>query len=453
VSRPRTPHALLVTAHFPPDRGPATHRVLRFASHLHAADWDVTVLTISPEAYRPGTPTDAALLDRVPERVEIVRTWVRRPLERLSDWRRRFKRPAASSGTAGRPTGSPPDNAAPATGSGVRGLVTDLLSLPDRDIGWYRLGVAAGRRVMASKPADVIVSTAPPFTAHLIAGRLHRQTGVPWIADFRDPWSRAPWALEQRTTSWQGWVHRRLEQRVVRGATRVLLNTRRMREDFVAHYADVAPAHFVSLPNGFDPHVLASAAADSPAPDGPAVLTHAGTLYGARNPAVLFQALARLVSTGRLRPGQLHVQLLGAVSGGFGARRMVDDMALGPYVSFHKPVAHADALRMLASSHALLLFQQGTDLQVPAKLYEYVGLRRPIIAIAPQPSAVGDVVTETGLGVLVGPEDASGLADVLAAVIRKEPLARPDEAAIEGYHGERLGGEFVRVVEALRRER
>lgn len=451
---PKSPHALLVTAHFPPDRGPATHRVLRFAAHLRASGWDVTVLTITEDAYRPGTPVDPALLERVPAGVTVVRTTVRRPVERLAEWRARWRRRGAAPARPGAggvvKAGASP--VAAERSGGLAGLFTQALSLPDRDIGWYGPAVAAGRTLLRTHPADVVVSTAPPFTAHLIARRLAREVQRPWIADFRDPWSRAPWALEQRTTSWQGWVHRTLERRTVRQATRVVLNTARMREDFVTHYHELPPAHFIALPNGFDADVLRAVESVRPPTDGPVCLTHAGTLYGARNPAVLFEALQDLVESGRLRDGTLRVQLLGAVSGGFGARQMVDAMQLAPYVSFHKPVPHADALRMLAASHALLLFQQGTDLQVPAKLYEYVGMRRPIIAVAPRPSAVADVVEGTGLGVVVLPDDVAGLAAALDRVAQGQPLSTPDGAAIEAYDGRRLGRQFMAMLEAVRRD-
>ncbi len=447
------PHALFVTAHFPPDRGPATHRVLRFVTHLCAAGWDVTVLTIAETAYRQGTPLDSALLDRVPAAVRVVRTTVRRPVERLAAWRDRSRRRRLRGAAPG--TARAPGSAGPGTVSGPGGLaaaLTDVLSLPDRDIGWYGPAVAAGRRVFAERPVDVIVSSAPPFTAHLVARRLSRSAHVPWVADFRDPWSRAPWARAKRSTSWQGWVHRTLERRTVHAARRVVLNTSRMREDFAAHYRDLPDDRFVAVPNGYDADVLRPVAGTLPPPAGPVALTHAGTLYGARNPSVLFRALRQLADAGRLPADALRVQLLGAVSGSFGARAMVADLQLHAHVVFLAPVPHAEALHTLASSHALLLFQQGTDLQVPAKLYEYVGLRRPIIAVAPRPSAVADVVEGTGLGVVVLPDDVEGLAASLERVVRGETLATPDDAVIAAYDGDWLGRQFVDLLEHARRD-
>jgi hypothetical protein len=88
---------------------------------------------------------------------------------------------------------------------------------------------------------------------------------------------------------------------------------------------------------------------------------------------------------------------------------------------------------------------------VPAKLYEYVGLRRPIIAVAPRPSAVSDVVEGTGLGVVVEPDDTAGLATMLDRLVQGQPLSVPDPAAIDAYDGERLGRQFVAMVEAVRR--
>lgn len=444
MTAPRRPHALIVSPHFPPDRGPATHRVLRFVRHLAEAKWDVTVLTLSPEAYRPGTPLDPALADRIPRDVYVVRTSAWRILEAVGEMRGSTGAKPARHARAAR------EVARAGWTRRVRDACGDLVSLPDRDIGWWPIAVRAGRRILRDRPADVIVSTAPPFTAHLIAASLSRSSGAAWLADFRDPWSRAPWALERRTTSWQGWVHRRLERRTITRATRVTLNTERMRNDFALHYPQAPAGHFVALPNGFDAAVLRAVHAIRPPVDGPLVLTHAGTLYGARDPAVLFRALAVLMRRPGVCAGQLRVQLVGALSPGFDARRLVAELGLADVVSFRTPVAHTEALRLLASSHALLLFQQGTDLQVPAKLYEYVGLRRPVLAVAPAKSAVADVLERTRLGVVVPPDQEQRLVEALAELLTQRASLHerfaPDEDALGQFDGELLGQRFVRLL-------
>lgn len=421
----RPGHVLLITAHFPPDRGAATQRMLRFARALTDAGWALTVVTLDPGSYRRGTPIDEELLARIPPQVKVVRTGAWRP--DAGDTSRTVARRLLSA-------------------------VFQAVAVPDRDLGWLRPALRAALKAHDEDPFDVVVSSAPPFTPHLVARSLARRIDVPWVADFRDPWSRAPWARDRQAATWKGWMHRRLERRTVLGAVRVILNSERMREDFVRHYRELDPSRFVTIANGFDRSVVAPVAHLVPPADGPLLVTHAGTLYGERDPAVLFEALGLLKSDG-VAPADIEVTLLGAIADSSQVKHAVRRNGVEDMVRLQPPVTHAEALRRLATSHVLLLFQQGTDLQVPAKLYEYIALGRPIAAVAPKPSAVADIVEATGLGTVTRPEDARALADLLKAHIvargQGVPLGRADYEQVAAFDGEKLGRRFVELVASL----
>lgn len=401
---------LLVTAHFPPNRRAGTHRLLRFARNLDALGWRVSVLTVDPESYRDGVPLDDGLLKQVPASVRVVRTRV--PGRR--------KRTAASPPSAAARTvaaASPVRRRDPLRA--LRRFWQDLSSTPDHELPWLFAAVPAGVRLIEEQGVDVLVSSAPPFTTHLIAAELARRTALPWVADFRDPWSRAPWGIEWRNNGWTGWVHRKLERLTVRRASRVVLNTRPMRDDFVAHYPGMG-AKFLAIPNGFDTDaldrgvrpVVRTAAADT------LVLCHTGSLYQARDPRPLLRALATVLSDGSLPRTAIQLQLVGGAGAEFDTGGEVDRLGLSDAVEFVPPVSHGESLGYLRAADVLLVVQPDTAVQVPVKFYEYLWARKPILALA-SPGAVADLIDEGSIGLVVRADNERAIADALRALYRR----------------------------------
>ena len=401
---------LLVTAHFPPNRRAGTHRLLRFARNLEALGWRVSVLTVDPESYRDGVPLDDGLLKQVPDSVRVVRT-------RVPGRRRRHAvlPPSAAPRTS---TPAPPARRRDPLRL-LRRFWQDLSSTPDHELPWWFAAVPAGTALIREQQIDVIVSSAPPFTTHLIAAELARRTALPWVAYFRDPWSRAPWGVEWRNKGWTGWVHRKLERLTVRRATRVVLNTRPMRDDFVAHYPEMG-GKFLSIPNGFDAEALdrgvkpvaRTAAADT------LVVCHTGSLYQARDPRPLLRALATVLSDGSLPRTAIQLQLVGGAGAEFDTTGEVARLGLDDAVEFVPPVSHGESLGYLRAADVLLVVQPDTAVQVPVKFYEYLWARKPILALA-SPGAVADLIGEGSIGLVVQADDERAIAEALRGLYRR----------------------------------
>ena len=186
--------ALVVAFCFPPHAAIGTHRTLRLVNRLVADGWNVDVLSVRPDKYLDGTPVDGKLLESVPASVHVVRSGALRGFSRLGrviQTLRRSRRRQASTGTVATPSTGV---ASPPSTPGVKTLLEELAALPDKDVGWLLPAVGAGLRSFSSRKPDVIFSSAPPWTTHLVAGALASALGRPWVADFRDPWVRSPWA-------------------------------------------------------------------------------------------------------------------------------------------------------------------------------------------------------------------------------------------------------------------
>lgn len=409
---------LLVTAHFPPNRRAGTHRLLRFARNLDALGWRVSVLTLDPEAYRDGVPLDEGLLKEIPASVHVTRTGI--------PGRRSNKSGSKPEASAAKPSAS--SKASPQRGAldrSVRKFWQDLTSTPDHELAWWLSAVPAGAAIVRDQNLDIIVSSAPPFTTHLIAAEIARRTGLPWVADFRDPWSRAPWGVGWRNKGWTGWVHRRLERLTIRRATKVVLNTTPMRDDFAAHYPALT-SKFLAIPNGFDADALDRGVRPiaRTAPEGTLVLSHTGSLYQARDPRPLLRALASLLEGAQVPRDAYRLQFVGGAGGEFDAVGEVQRLGLVDVVEFVPPVSHGESLGYLRAADVLLVVQPDTAVQVPVKLYEYLWARKPILALA-SPGAVADLIREGTIGRVVAADDERAIGEALLALYaQRATLAR-----------------------------
>ncbi|MFP5380352.1 MAG: glycosyltransferase, partial [Vicinamibacteria bacterium] len=313
--------------------------------------------------------------------------------------------------------------------------------------------IERARMILGLGATHVIVSSAPPFTCHLVAAAIAWRSRRPWVADFRDPWARAPWGLEFRNQGWTGMVHRRLERMTVTRARRVILNTPPMRDDFAAHYPASAD-RLLTIPNGFDAAALDEAIVpvQRTAPADALVLCHTGSLYQARDPRPLLRALATLRTTGRVPADAFRLQLVGGSAAEFDASGEVARLGLADVVEFVPPVSHGQSLGYLRAADVLLVVQPDTRVQVPVKLYEYLWARKPILALASE-GAVADLVTEGGVGLVVPAADSDAIARALVTLYdgRRE-LARDYQAApafLDALEGGRLTARLDAVLREL----
>ena len=453
---------LMIASEFPPKANAGVYRSVRFARYLPELGWSVCVLTMDPQWYQPGTPTDEGLLARVPDSVEVVRAAAVYPLDWAGRLRRPFSRGAGARGPGAR------DGKASANGHGRgggthpadnRGLyqrVKDAVSLPlmtpDRHIGWIPFAVRAGRRLIRERGITVVYSSGPPWTNHLVGLRLKRATGRPWVADFRDPWIGSDFRPIRRGDTWAGRRHRRLERRVVETADRVIVNTPRSRDDLLARYGDGLADKLTVIPNGFDPADYADL---DPPPaarrGGPrVVVAHAGSFYGKRNVDGLIDAVENLHRRGDLAPGSLEIRLIGALRPGRSHEEArVEAAGVEDVIKLTPRVGHDACLRQLAEADVLLLVQVGAPLSVPGKAYEYIALGKPVLALAHQ-GATTDLVEREGLGLWVAPDDVAAIEKSLVDLCRqfaaesRRPAISPDVR--DRYDGRRLTEQFDAVL-------
>jgi glycosyltransferase involved in cell wall biosynthesis len=434
---------MAVTCNFPPDASVGTMRTLRLVRHLAAAGWHVHVVTAATEGFRVGTPTDSALLEKVPADVQVSRARAWRPLERLAALSRVGRRQRAPVETRTLSEAPTPEPRAARWTPGLKRALSASAAIPDREISWLLPAIYAGWQRARHAPPDVIFSSGPPFTAHLVGAVLARLLHRPWVADFRDPWARAPWREDRFAFEKRAWAF--LERAVVARADAVVFVTETNRRDFTREYGDAFAPRFVVVPNGCDAADFAALVRQSPTAPG-FVLLHAGSLYGARNPAPLLSAVRNAINRGAIDPERFRLRFVGRI-GVAGLERAVRDLGLDRVVEFVSQVPRRAVLQEMIDASALLVVQPVTTVSVPAKLYEYMAAGRPVLALAEPGGETADVVRRTGAGIVVPSDDAAAIEQALLELIATSArrFTRVDPTA---YDGELRAAQLGRLLAA-----
>ncbi len=438
---------------FPPLARAGVHRTVRFVRYLAPLGWDMTVLTANESYYPFNSPVDRALLQKIPDAVKVESTKIFRGGDKLLELKKRGKRQTANkqqkanskqqTAIGGHQLTNSKQQTAKSKRRGFvrrgKDFISDLMTIPDKDVNWLPHALTAALRLHRREHFEVIYSTAPPFTGHLVAYLVKKITGLPWVADFRDPWARAPWKAELMNGTLRGRATEMLEGKFVRVADRVILNTDWAARDFAEFYGAALAPKFVVIPNGFDPEDFAEVQF-SQKKNNQLVMTHTGSLYRKRDPGHFFDALGKLLATGQIKPEEIRLRFVGGIAPELYQSFQYAE-ALQHVLQVIPPVSHREALAYQAGSDVLLILQPGTSVSVPGKIFEYIAMRKRILALTPA-GATADVVRNHDLGIVVDPNDIDGIQRALLQLVeefRRGGIAPPAvDGAFHKYDGARL---------------
>ena len=320
--------------------------------------------------------------------------------------------------------------------------ITDLLSCPDEHIGWAPDAVRRGYEITKANRVDCIYATGGPWSGLLAATVLHKLRRIPLVLDFRDPWASNPNLSAKSRLSRS--VQARMESVCVRSAKMVIANTEELRQDFAKRYVRMDSTKFATVTNGFE---------QIPGKDFGSkdrfTLVHAGELYLSRNPLNFLRAVVDLLNRGAIPANRLKIQLVGGLSINDAAMESALSSGVLRGVLEVKPrVSHDEVLPIQQNASALLLIQTGLPLQVPRKLYEYLSLVRPILAIAEPQSATARMVNELGAGYVADDRVDAIKAAILELYRAWESGAMPRvaENKVHAYSNRYLSGKLRNIM-------
>ena len=276
------------------------------------------------------------------------------------------------------------------------------LFIPDAKSIWYFTSQTAIDAFLKEEKVDVIISTGPPQTTHLIARRISKKHGIPWVADFRDPWTNIDFFHKLPLTSLARFIHKKLEKSVLKEATKVVTVSWSWRDDFMKLYNREVEI----ITNGFDPADFDS----EKKPSQKFTLTHSGSINPDRNHSVLWKALRGLLNENKAFEESFLLEIIGPVDASL--KTSIVAFGMEKYVNFIPFLKHREAIEKLCQSEVLLLLindAPNIDGIIPGKLYEYLAARRPILAIGNPNGDFNKILKETGTGSCNDFTDEKGL--------------------------------------------
>lgn len=389
-------NVLVVAFHFPPMGGSSgLLRSLKFARYLPEHGWQPTILTAHPRVY---DRLDESGLAAVPEDVRVIRAFALDTKKHLA----------------------------------IRSRYPGLLAMPDRWVSWAAGAIPAGLAAIRRHEVDVVFSTYPIATAVLVGLALKRLSGRPWVADFRDPMTEEDFPPDPRTRRAHAWI----EARAVRHAARLVYTTDSTRLDQLRLHPGIGDGRSLVISNGYDEDDFRDLDTRATrAPGAPLRLVHGGVIYPHdRDPRPLFRALRRMREQSLIDAGRVRIELRGS-SLDASVQSLVTELGIDDIVHFLPPIPYRESLADAAAADGLIVMQgESCDRQIPAKVYEYLRLGKPIFALTTDAGETATLLRRTGgatVARLADEEDiAPKLADYLAGVDGGEhPRPAPERVA------------------------
>ena len=404
-------HILLIASHYPPMRGSSgVQRTLQFSRYLPGLGWRPDVLTLSPRAHPITGPEE---LGEIPQEAIVKRAFALDAARHLS----------------------------------IRGRYPSFLAWPDRWSTWLLSAIPSGLRMISRRKIDVIWSTYPIATAHLVGLGLARITGLPWVADCRDSMVDDTFPSDPATRN----AHRWIEQRVASAATRVVFTTNGTRELYQHRYPDVPKDRWAVIENGFDERSF-SGLTPRPHGQGPFHLIHSGLIYPAeRDPREMLKAIGLLKQHQPLLKNKLRVTLRATGHDEY-IRECMEGYDIGDIITLAPGIAYRDALQEMLDADGLLLLQGSTcNHQIPAKAYEYLRAQRPIMALTDKAGDTAKMLADNGIDTVASLDSNREILALLQRFLDtpRESLPTPDPTVVSRHTREQRTVQLASLLQSV----
>lgn len=390
---------LIITYYWPPTGGSGVQRWVKFAKYLPSEGWQ-------PVIYTPENPeqlaVDHSLEKEIPSEAEIIRTHITEPYEL-------YKKFLHKSGHSKEAVEVNPVNAQnKSLAQKVAMWIRGNLFRPDPRCLWIGPSVRYLKKYLEDNPVDLIVSTGPPQSMHMIGLKLAKETGLPWIADFRDPWTKIFYfkhlSMTRATERW----HHRMERKVLENATAVVAVSPLVQQEFQA--MTQTPVELIT--NGYDecdfPHGKDKGAEGGPDKD--FTITHTGLFAADGNPTILWDVLSEKCSKDENFRKHLKIKLVGKTDRQIiksledaGLKANLIDMGYQP---------HSIAVEEQRTASLLILpLRKEPEYKavLPGKLFEYLASWRPVLGIGQPDGAMSMILNTTKTGVVLDWNDKTSI--------------------------------------------
>lgn len=424
---------LIITYYWPPAGGPGVQRVLKFAKYLPEFNWKPIILTVK----HPDAPIyDESLFADIPEEVKIYKT---RALEPFGFYRK-F-------------TGKSPSEKIPndillskknaSLQDRIAKWVRANIFIPDAKIGWLHYAVKEGMKIVRQEKVDAILNSSPPPTTALVGKAIAKKTGLPWIADFRDPWLEIVYYQHLKRSKLTKAIDGMLERKVLRKADVVVAISKDMINLFKSKVGD---KKFKVIPNGYDEIDFEN---QKSIKNDKFTIAYTGTISKDRIPYSLITAIKRFVYEDKNENFRLN--FAGRFSSEF--VNLIRKENVEKYFELQDFVPHKVSTSILQNADALLLIIDDVPNNkgfLTGKLFEYLGCKKPVFAIGPLDGNANEILKETNSGIMVDYKDTNAAYMLLKKLYRERQLGKTAfEFKAEKYSRENLTYELSQILDEI----
>ncbi len=389
---------LIITYYWPPSGGGGVQRWVKFVKYLRNFGWEPIVFT--PE--NPEIPSfDESLLNEIPENVKVIKNKIWEPYHYYKKLTGRKKTENIQTAFLSEKNYS----------SGVIEKLSIWIRgnffIPDARKFWIKPSVKILTEYLKKNHIDVIVTTGPPHSAHMIGLHLKQKTGIPWLADFRDPWTNIDYYNDLKLGKRADKIHHRLERLVLEYADTVTVISPGMSKEF----NQIVPKEYVVIPNGYDTEDIEKNTKEITKSE-KFSLAHIGSLTKTRNPENLWDALKQLVDENKNFAKDLEILNIGKID--ISAVESLNKFGLKNFLKQVDYLSHDEVIIEQRRAILLLLLINNTPnakLILTGKIFEYLVSLTPIICIGPTDGDAANVIKETSCGSTFGFDEVDNLKD------------------------------------------
>lgn len=390
---------LIITYYWPPTGGGGVQRWLKFVKYFRK--FGIEPIIFTPE--NPEQPSvDESLIEEIPDNIEVIKNTIWEPYKFYKKFTGRKKSDKIQ--TAFLSEKKSKSSLLENISIWIRGN----LFIPDARKFWIKPSVKLLQQYLSNNTVDAIISTGPPHSAHMIAYELKKKTSIPWLADFRDPWTNIDYYKDLKLGKRADQKHHKLEKLILENADAISVISPGMNREFQG----IVDRDFHIIPNGYDEEDLEIKRETQN--NNSFILSHIGSLTKTRTPECLFQVLGEMVNEDPEFARKLKIRNIGKLD--ITALESVKKCGLENHLEIIDYLPHNKVIKEQVSATMLLLLVNNTPnakLILTGKIFEYLASERPIICIAPPDGDAASIINETNSGKVFDFKDSKNLKEYL----------------------------------------
>lgn len=393
---------LIITYYWPPSGGAGVQRWLKFVKYLPQNGW-------MPVIYTPQNPEapaeDPTLQDEVPENITVLKKKIWEPFNI-------YKRLTGKSADSKFNAGFLEEEGGGSLMKKMSVWIRGNLFIPDAKRFWIRPSVKFLKKYLKRNPVDLIVSTGPPHSLHVIAEKVKQKTGLPWLADFRDPWTQIDFYEKLQLGRLADAKHKKLEQLVLNKADHIVVVGRTMAKEF----NHLTTREISVITNGFDKEDIKKEMKDHPVRFS---IVHVGSINSDRNHLAFWEAVKKCLD--KIKGFDKDLQLVFVGKTDVSVAAAIKEYGLESFVKLIKYIPHSEVFDLEQRAALLYLPLNHTPNAkgiLTGKFFEYLASERPVLAIGPVDGDLAQILNETGSGRICDFKDTETIEKTIMAFYR-----------------------------------